>query len=222
MKSLPSRYDKSYRSNKVYEGYRPNKLGKHPDDWWPIQPIMPSSGERIGYPTQKPLALLEQIIKASSNEGDMVLDPFAGCATACVSSREAGPPVGRHGPIASCLHAGSGTSGPRGKGRIRRIPAADGLEGHAQKRHPAPDGIDAPKNYRQHKHVLYGQQEGRCGGCDMDFPFKIFEVDHVVPQSRGGGNHIENPSTTLRSLQPNQGRPSAGILDGQLKQGVAV
>ena len=51
---------------------------------WPdISPINSQAKERIGYPTQKPLALLDRIIKASSNEGDMVLDPFAGCATAC-------------------------------------------------------------------------------------------------------------------------------------------
>ena len=52
--------------------------------------------------------------------------------------------------------------------------------------------VDAPKNYRQNKHVLFGQQEGRCGGCAMDFPFKIFEVDHVISQSRGGTDHIDN------------------------------
>ena len=44
------------------------------------------SKERVGYPTQKPLALLDRIIKASSNPGDMVLDPFCGCATACVAA----------------------------------------------------------------------------------------------------------------------------------------
>ena len=48
-------------------------------DWWEI-PIAQES-ERTGYPTQKPLALLERIIKASSNEGDIVLDPFCGCGT---------------------------------------------------------------------------------------------------------------------------------------------
>ena len=42
--------------------------------------------ERIGYPTQKPLALLELFIKSSSNKGDLVLDPFCGCATTCVAS----------------------------------------------------------------------------------------------------------------------------------------
>ena len=46
--------------------------------------------ERTGFPTQKPLALYERIIKASSNEGDLVLDPFAGCATACVAAERLG------------------------------------------------------------------------------------------------------------------------------------
>lgn len=82
--SLPSRYDKSYRDNKIYEGYRPNPAGKHPDDWWPIQMILPSSGERLGYPTQKPKALLERIIKASTQPGDAILDPFCGSGTTLV------------------------------------------------------------------------------------------------------------------------------------------
>jgi site-specific DNA-methyltransferase (adenine-specific) len=46
-----------------------------------IDPLSPHAKERLGYPTQKPEALLERIIKASSNEGDLVLDPFCGCGT---------------------------------------------------------------------------------------------------------------------------------------------
>ena len=53
-----------------------------------IPPVL--GNERIGYPTQKPLALVERIIKASSNEGDVVLDPFCGCATACVAAENLG------------------------------------------------------------------------------------------------------------------------------------
>ena len=52
------------------------------DIWIDIRPIHNLSRERLGYPTQKPEALLERIIKASSNEGDVVLDPFCGCGTA--------------------------------------------------------------------------------------------------------------------------------------------
>jgi site-specific DNA-methyltransferase (adenine-specific) len=49
--------------------------------WDDIPPIHALTPERLGYPTQKPLALLERVIRASSNEGDLVLDPFCGCGT---------------------------------------------------------------------------------------------------------------------------------------------
>ena len=49
--------------------------------WTDIPPINSQAAERLGYPTQKPVALLERILKASSNEGDVVLDPFCGCGT---------------------------------------------------------------------------------------------------------------------------------------------
>lgn len=51
------------------------------DNVWRIPCLQPASQERLGWPTQKPLALLRRIIEASSNEGDMVLDPFCGCGT---------------------------------------------------------------------------------------------------------------------------------------------
>ena len=54
--------------------------------WDDIRPIQSQARERLGYPTQKPEALLERIINASSNEGDVVLDPFCGCGTATVAA----------------------------------------------------------------------------------------------------------------------------------------
>lgn len=56
-------------------------VGVKMSDVWQIPIIAPVSKERLGYPTQKPEALLERIIRASSNEGDWVLDPFCGCGT---------------------------------------------------------------------------------------------------------------------------------------------
>ncbi len=53
-----------------------------------ITPISAHAKERLGYPTQKPLALLERILQASSNEGDVVLDPFCGCGTAIVAAHK--------------------------------------------------------------------------------------------------------------------------------------
>lgn len=57
-------------------------MGRLMDDVWDIAIINSQAKERLGYPTQKPEALLERIIKASSNEGDVILDPFCGCGTA--------------------------------------------------------------------------------------------------------------------------------------------
>jgi len=56
------------------------------DMWYDIGSLSGSNSERLGYPTQKPEALLERIINASSNEGDVVLDPFCGCGTATVAA----------------------------------------------------------------------------------------------------------------------------------------
>jgi len=61
--------------------WEPHPLGKVPEDVWEIPFINPMSTERLGYPTQKPEALLERVIKASSNKGDIVLDCFAGSGT---------------------------------------------------------------------------------------------------------------------------------------------
>lgn len=58
------------------------------DLWTDITMLNPMSKERLGYPTQKPLALLERIIEASSNPGDVVLDPFCGCGTAVVAAQK--------------------------------------------------------------------------------------------------------------------------------------
>ena len=55
--------------------------GKVIEDWWEIPMLNSMAKERMGYPTQKPIALYERMIKASSNEGDIVLDPFCGCGT---------------------------------------------------------------------------------------------------------------------------------------------
>ncbi len=65
------------------------KMKKSPD-YWDIPTINNMAKERMGYPTQKPLALLEQIIESSSNPGDLVLDPFCGCGTALVAAEKLG------------------------------------------------------------------------------------------------------------------------------------
>ena len=154
------------------------------DDWKDIPQI--SGRERVGYPTQKPLALLERIIKASSNEDDVVLDPFCGCATACVAAEN----LGRR-------WIGTDIS-PKAVELVNmRLQQSMGELFHnrlvtARTDIPRRTDIDAPVPYRQNKHVLFGQQEGRCNGCRSEFPFRNLTIDHIIPESRGGTDHIEN------------------------------
>lgn len=78
------------------DGSKPTGKGIPIEDTWNCHPgddlnsimIMSFSGEKMGYPTQKPLALLERIIKASSNEGDVVMDPFCGCGTTVAAAQK--------------------------------------------------------------------------------------------------------------------------------------
>ena len=154
------------------------------DLWDDIPPVL--GNERIGYPTQKPLALLERIVKASSNEGDVVLDPFCGCATACVAAEN----LGRR-------WIGIDISAKAVELVNMRLQQSMGDLFHnrlvtARTDIPRRTDIDTPVPYRQNKHVLFGQQEGRCNGCRSEFPFRILEVDHVIPQRVGGQDNIEN------------------------------
>ena len=167
--------------------YLDESEGKPLQNIWTDVPRIPNtSSERMGYPTQKPLALLERIIKSSSNEGDMVLDPFCGCATACVAAEN----LGRK-------WVGIDLS-PKAIELVNvRLQAAMGGLFHdrlvtARTDIPRRTDIDAPIPYRQNRHVLFGQQEGRCNGCRTEFPFRAFSVDHIIPRSRGGMDHIEN------------------------------
>ena len=151
--------------------------------WDDIKSIQAKSKERVGYPTQKPLALLDRIIKASSNEGDMVLDPFCGCATACVAADRLNRQwVGIDlAPLAARLvKSRIQSEGPLLYDLIHRTDIPQRT-----------DQGDVP-HYRTQKHTLFGRQEGICNGCKTAFVFRNFTIDHIVPRSRGGTDHIDN------------------------------
>ena len=87
------RMEKAYKEGRIvqskpdgvpsYKRYLDEMLGQPiTDNWDDIEHLHGANAETLGYPTQKPLALLERIIQSSSNEGDIILDPFCGCGTA--------------------------------------------------------------------------------------------------------------------------------------------
>lgn len=89
-------YNETKAAGKVSEGNydrlvdMTHSKGVAISDWWEINYLSSGAKERLGYPTQKPEALLERIIKASSNPGDVVLDPFCGCGTAMAVAQRLG------------------------------------------------------------------------------------------------------------------------------------
>ena len=163
--------------------------------WTDIKPVR--GNEDTGYPTQKPLALLDRIIKASSNVGDIILDPFCGCATACVSAEklqrqwigiDISPDAeditlyrlhetGEQGDLLSPVEFSHITITNTPPTRTDTDPEAA---------HPK------LPNYTVHKNNLYGKQEGFCNGCRDHFKIRNLTVDHIVPQSRGGTDHPNN------------------------------
>lgn len=154
------------------------------DVWSDINLLRGSDKERTEYPTQKPLALLERIIKSSSNEGDCVFDPFAGCATACVSAE-----------MLNRQWVGIDIS-PKAVDLVRiRIEQLIDLFGDKIIRRtesPRRTDVKTIPRYGTHKHDLYGQQEGYCNGCKEHFPFRNMTIDHKIPQSQRGGDDIGN------------------------------
>ena len=175
-----------------------------------INPVASKSKERVGYPTQKPIALLDRIIKASSNQGDVVLDPFCGCATTCVAAER----LQRH-------WIGIDIS-PKAVDLVQvRFKEEIGIFGDVIHRTDIPKRSEKLPNYRTHKHTLYGKQEGLCNGCRTQFPFRNMTVDHIVPKSQGGTDHEDNLQLLCGACNSTKGQGTQAELISRLKaQGV--
>ena len=166
-----------------YVGGQSASQGKIPESVWQMPAVKRNARESTGYPTQKPLKLLGRIIQASSNEGDVVLDPFCGCATTCVAAQH--------------LHRRwigidiSETTGDLIRDRLKDdVGALFDDFGHFT---DLPDRKDVePMSKRQAKPLLYGDQAGDCNGCKRHFEIHDFHVDHIIPSSKGGGDFYAN------------------------------
>lgn len=157
------------------------KEGKYADDVWEIPVIR--GKEATGYPTQKPLTLLHRIIKASSKEGDIIFDPFCGCATACVAAQQ----LGRK-------WIGIDIAEQSARILIDRLNGDAGLfkDFIATTLVPQRTDVETIEPKTSIKQRLYKDQEGKCNGCRLDFNIHNLEIDHYIPKSKGGGDYYEN------------------------------
>jgi site-specific DNA-methyltransferase (adenine-specific) len=154
------------------------------DIWDDIPIINTMSKERTGYPTQKPLTLLHRILKASSNEGDIVLDPFCGCATTCVAAQQLGRRwigIDLEKNVVNILVERLSDDA----GLFKDFIATDQIPKRSDITEVLPDDLSA-------KERLYKEQNGKCNGCGEDFKIWNLTVDHIVPKSKGGGDYYEN------------------------------
>ena len=202
---------RKYRENRIKDkDGNPKRFywdaGVKCDDVWSfvrepdLNSLTGSNKERTGYPTQKPVALYDRIIRAASNEGDIVLDPFCGCATTLIAAERLGRrwigmdlwdkagevvkdrieaegivlPLPVNFTIEPPTRTDDGkTASPvlRAKNKFRLTPPAPRMSRDAMKA------------------ALIEEMGGRlqCQGCGRVFDHPSFlELDHQVPRSEGG------------------------------------
>ena len=185
-----------------FKGYLSDDSGTPQQDMiLNVSPVQDKSKEAQKYPTQKPLALLRKLIASSTNKGDVILDPFCGCATTCVAAEEmdrewigidtselagflikkrllAEVAVEQNGKYtASKTHIKSLDYFTKGAGKV--IHSYDP---------PMREGTRS-KNI---KHMLYADQMGHCNGCCTHFDFVQLTVDHKKARNNSGPDIDEN------------------------------
>ena len=175
-----------------------------------VPPLAAKAKEKVGYPTQKPLKLLERIIATSSNEGDMVLDPFAGCATACVAAE------GLHrewvgidlSPLAAKLV----------KSRLRDYM---GLYYDVHHRTDIPSRTDLGELPDAPSHALWQAGRHLCG-LPGAVPVSQHDGGSRCAAVEGRLRSLRQPATAVRGLQLHEGRWVSGAVRGPAGGGGAA
>ena len=212
-----NKYRLAVKNGKLPKGMYEKKFtgGKPPmKSWWEDIKVLGghTNKERTGYPTQKPLALLERIIKASSNEGDLVLDPFCGSGTTCVASEK----LNRRwigidlsdlaGKLVKQRILRQFEQGTLGKELVNPI---------VRKTLPIKD---APKMSKNIKHIRFGEQEGYCNGCNVEWPIRALEKDHIIARDIGGQDTDKNIHLLCGNCNRRKGNKSMSNLYSVLKK----
>ena len=178
--------------------------GKVVMDWWSdLTPVQRLIKEMTGYPTQKPLKLLERQIAAASNPGDWVLDPHAGCATTPVAAERLGRQWVAMDLWTDCgqmietrlknetqlwtpdmVHMTKAVPIRTDNGETATVYLPE-LKGRVRK---------APRyNKDQMMKILLDQWGFYCWGCGYEPPHQEhFELDHITPKAAGGHNDLDN------------------------------
>ena len=197
-----------------------------PDWWTDINSLQTWSPERTGSPDQKPQALYERIVAAASNEGDLVLDPFAGCATTIMAARKLKRRwVGIDRRADARFHVVCRMMGIKSgdaealqarpdlndwiTARMGEYEAAFSTSPPERTDHGESAAPDLPPVYpsrdksilthREMEEILVERFGLQCWGCSFVAPDpRYLELDHVTPKSDGGSDHLDNRALLCR------------------------
>ena len=190
--------------------------GKLLTDWQYIPALNTMANERTGYPTQKPVALLERIITASSNKNDIVIDPFCGCATTSIAAEK----LERQWIGIDISKKAFDLVRERLGKEIEELETPMFYKDKVIYREdiPARTDVKTKPDKLNNKHYLFGIQEGKCKGCDTRFDYRHFHIDHVFPKSKGGGDNIDNLQLLCGNCNSIKGGRPMEYLQARLKQ----
>lgn len=203
--------------------------------WTDIAPINSQAQERLGYPTQKPLALLERIIAASSNEGDTILDPFCGCGTAIHAAQK----LNREWIGIDITHLAISLIEKR---------LTDAFPGIAYEVHGTPKDLEGARNLAQRDKYQFqwwavslvnavpfgGKKKGADSGIDGLIYFKDVRdgkvtTEKIIVSVKGGENvsvsmirdlaHVVDREKAKLGLFVTLAEPTAPMLKEALKEG---
>ena len=205
-------------------------------DVWEISIIAPSASERTGYPTQKPLELYKRIVAASSNEGDLILDPFCGCGTTLMAAEA----LNRHWIGIDLTYLATGAVRlqierlfPQLRNEITIVGTPENEEQALRLAH------DDPHAFEEWcvTHVLKfrsNDRRGADGGIDGTFRFPLGRIQgkqaygKAVAQVKGGNytlSHIRDFRTAMQNVEADLGvfvvtsPPTQGMLTEASRSG---
>ena len=202
MRELDAAGELVITDNELYRKIRP-KAGRIRNTLW--DDINETLGnEDTGYPTQKPLPLYERIIMASSNPGDMVLDPFCGCATTPIAAEKQGRQWvgmdiwdGAYRQVVNRIQLNRQLlldANPQVTYSTTAPQRTDGVEpATLTLRTPTGRALRYPPPRTQHGKLLI-DIGAFCQGCGADYTFdpRVLEVDHINPRSQNGTDAYDN------------------------------
>ena len=180
------------------------------------------NAEYTGWKTQKPVALLERIIKASSKSGDLVLDPFCGCATACIAAEK----LGREWIGIDIVPQAAEVLEERAKRELQLHFEDDDAGGWEdwtpfiqteQPRRTDDLTLHSLASPQSDKALLYANQKRRCNGCEYEAPLHFLTIDHIMPRSRGGLDALGNLQLLCHTCNAIKGNRSMEYLKTQLQ-----